>query len=231
MGIGKAEKPMRPKECVRPALIIESSTDSLSMRAPAQDTPKTPAYPLIHGRKGPLVTVLEILKPAAKALIDICDNGLQAVAIPAWRLGSKDLLDLAQALLAGPTPIPLEVISQKIKSFSGNRDVYQTGLFRMEAKSAPPDQLAQKVQSPLGFPFAATQDDQIVGVADHLQACPGHRHIYRVQVEIRKQGTNDSSHTIDNLAHSSAPMGLGVPLDRGRRRWSGLNVLLSPCLH
>ena len=124
MGICKAEKPMRPKECVRPALIVKSSTDPLSMHTPAQDTPNAPAYPLVHGGKGPLVTMLKILKPSAKGLIDIFDNGRQTVAIPAWRLGSKGILDLAQALLAGPTSTPLEMIAKKIKPFSGNRDVY-----------------------------------------------------------------------------------------------------------
>jgi hypothetical protein len=78
------------------------------MPTPAQNTPKTPAHPLIHGRKGPLVAVLKICKPAAKDRVDIFDNDLQAVAIPAVRLGSKGILDLAQALPAGPSPIPLK---------------------------------------------------------------------------------------------------------------------------
>ena len=101
MGICKAEKPMRPKECVRPALIIKSSTDSLSMRPPAQDTPKTPAYPLIHGRKGPLPAMLKILKPAAKGPIDIFDNGLQAVAIPRGVLDRRASLTLRKLFLRG----------------------------------------------------------------------------------------------------------------------------------
>ena len=38
---------------------------------------------------------------------------------------------------------------------------------------------------------------------------------------------DDSSDTIDNLAHLSVPTGQVLPLDRGRWRWSELNVLLS----
>ena len=191
MGICKTVKPMRPKECIRPALMIKASTDSFMMPAPTQDAPKTPAYPLVYGGESPFVAMLEIFKPAAKGLIGIFDDGLQAVAIAAWRLGSKGLLDFAQALLARPTPVPLEVIPKKVKSFSGNRDVYQSGLFRMEPKSASPDPLAEKVQRPLSIRFAAAQDHQIVSVADHLKASLGHGHVHRMQVQIRKQGTDD----------------------------------------
>ena len=52
------------------------------------------------------MAVLKIFKSTSKGLVDILNNGRQAAPIPAVRFGSNGMLDLAQALLAGPTPIP-----------------------------------------------------------------------------------------------------------------------------
>src|SRR5208283_5479642 len=50
-----------------------------------------------------------------------------------------------------------------------------------------------------------------------------------VEKEIRQQGTDNPSHTIDNLARSSVPMVWVSPLAQERRNSSEWNVLWSPC--
>ena len=99
MGLCKAKEPMCPKECVRPTLMIKSATHSLMMRAPAQNTPKAPTDPRVHGGRGPLVAVLKVLKPTAKGLVDILDEGRQALPISTRRLGSNGIQIFAPALL------------------------------------------------------------------------------------------------------------------------------------
>ena len=168
MGLCKAKEPMFPKELVRPASMVKSSANPFVSLTAAQDTPKATAYPLIEGRKGPFVAMLEVFKPAAKRTVDICDDDEQAVAIATWGLRPNGVSDSPQALLAGLAGVPLEVVSKKIKSFSRNRNVHQPGLFRMKAKPPFLGQLPQKVQGLLGLRLIATQNHQIIGVANHL---------------------------------------------------------------
>jgi hypothetical protein len=106
MGLHKAKEPMFPKEIVGPALMIVSPANPFEARTPTQNTPKAAAHPLIHGGKGPFMAVLEILKPAAKDTVDVCDDDRQAVAVAAGSLGPEGVFDFPQALLAGPASAP-----------------------------------------------------------------------------------------------------------------------------
>ncbi len=62
------------------------------------------------------------------------------------------------------------MIPKEVKSFSGNRNIHQPGLFRMEAKPPFHGPLPQKAQGPLGLCLAATQNHQVSN-AGELPPC------------------------------------------------------------
>jgi hypothetical protein len=155
MGLCKAKEPMFPKELVRPPPMVKSSTNPSVLLTAAQDTPKTTAYPLIKERKGPFVATLEIFKPATKRAVHVFNNNRQALALAASRLCPDGISDFPHALLAGLASVPLEVVSQKIESFSRNRNVYQPRLFRMKAKPPFLDPLPQVLQGCLRLSLPA----------------------------------------------------------------------------
>ena len=110
MGFYKAEKPMLPKELVRPALMIKSTANA-SMAGPlSQDTSNTAPHPAIHRGKGPLVAMLKVLEPSPKSTTDIFDDHCQAVAITAPGLGTDGVFELLETLLSRATSAPLEVV-------------------------------------------------------------------------------------------------------------------------
>jgi hypothetical protein len=190
MGLHKAIKPMFPKEFVRPASMIKSTANSFKALARTQDTAKASAYPLIHGRKGPFMAMFEVFKPATKGTVDVIDNVGQAMAIATTGLDPDGVFDFSHALLAWPTSAPLKVVPKEVKSFSGNRDIYQPGLFRVKDQPSSRGQLPQKVQCPMGLGLAATHNHEVICVADQLIASLTHGHVNRVQIDVRKKGAD-----------------------------------------
>src|SRR4030042_1440404 len=83
MGSYKAEKPMLPKELVRPALMIKSTANSSMAGSLSQDTSNTAPHPAINRGKGPLVAMLKVLEPSPKSTTDIFDDHCQTMAIAA----------------------------------------------------------------------------------------------------------------------------------------------------
>ena len=55
MGLYKVEKPMVPKELIRPALMIMSSTNPFKPYALSQDASNPASYPTINRGKGPFL--------------------------------------------------------------------------------------------------------------------------------------------------------------------------------
>src|SRR5258708_13904714 len=82
----------------------------------AQDTPESHADPAGQSREGARVAVLEVLGPATQGAVDVGDDQREACPAGALGLSPYRLLELRQALPAGPSQPALEVISQEVKS-------------------------------------------------------------------------------------------------------------------
>jgi hypothetical protein len=202
MGLHKAEKPMNSKEFVWPAIMIVSTANTVKPFALAQDAPKTSAYPFIHYRKGRFVTMLEIFEPAPQGTIDIFDDDGQTAAVTALGFGANGVPELFHTFRAGPPHAPLEMVTEKVKTFSGNARIYNSGLVRVQGKSSFCGQFAEEFESPVGFGITAAQDYEIVRITDHFIACRRHSHIDRVQIEIGEQRAYDSMNAKDNFEFS-----------------------------
>jgi len=193
MGFYKAEKSMNSKESVGPAKMIVSSADAVESFALAQDTPKTSPYPFIHDGKGRFVTMLEVLKPASQGAVDIFDDHGQTAAVATLGFGAYGIPELLQTFRAGPPSAPLEMVAEEVKTLSVNAHIHQSGLVRVQGKSAFCGQLAEEIESSVGFGLIAAQNHEIVRVTDHLIACGHHCDIDRVEVEIGEQRAYDRS--------------------------------------
>ena len=200
MGIRKAKEPLVPKEAIRPAIVISTTTDPLALGSLANNRAQATANPAVYGRKGPPITVLEIAKPTSECGVDVIDDGSQTIAMVALGLGAEGILELLQTLLAGPTCATLEVVAEEVKSQTTNCGVDQTRLFRMKAQVLGRGQRLYMAEGLFGFSMAAAHDDKVIGVAHHLETSRGHGHIDRVQVQIGEQRTDDSTNAKDNLA-------------------------------
>ena len=168
MGFYKAEKSMNPKESVGPAKMIVSSADAMEPFALAQDASKASSYPFIHDRKGWLVTVFEVSKPALQGAVDVFDDRGQTPAIAALGFGSNAILELPHTFWAGPAFAPLKMIAEKVKAFSGNTRIHQSGFIRVQSKSSFCGQPTEEIQGPAGFGLTAAQD--------HKVSSPGESH-------------------------------------------------------
>jgi len=124
MGIYKAEKPIVPKELIRPALMIMSSANTFKPYALAQDTSNPSSHPAIQRGKRPFIAMFEELKPSSHGAIDLFDDPCQAMAIAAPGLGPDGILELLEALPSRPTSAVLKVVPKKVKPLPGNPEVH-----------------------------------------------------------------------------------------------------------
>lgn len=80
------------------------------------------------------MTVLEILKPACKGLIDLKYDRVQAIAACASGFGPDRIFEFIKALFPWPPVAALKVVSQKVKAaFLPGID--NMGLFRMQRQA------------------------------------------------------------------------------------------------
>jgi hypothetical protein len=104
MGLYKVEKPVVPKELIRPALMIMSPANTFKPCTLSQDASNPASYPTINRRKGPFVAMLKVFEPPQKGTIALFDDHCQARAIAApeddvsfaeAQLGADDIAALA----------------------------------------------------------------------------------------------------------------------------------------
>ena len=204
---------------------------------------------MVHiSKRLPGISVSKIIRPSSKDHVDLFDHlregllisapGLLPYLVPQTRYG---LLRGKDVQVSFVSPLQILVIakgeSQKIQGDSLFPHLHNARLLSIQSK---PKACLQLLFNPPrdARSQVSRQNHKIVGVSDQS----GFGHLIRplffikglihlMQVDVGQQGRNDSSHTIDNLAHSSVPMEQVSPLDQGRWEWSEWNVLLSPCLH
>jgi hypothetical protein len=199
MGFHEAEKPMCPKEFVGPTVMIVSTADTLKADTFAQNTSNPTSYPRILTGKGPLVAMLKVFKPSSETAIHSFNDLRQAVAIAASSSRPNGIPEFSNTFLARPTRAALEMIAKKVKSFSRNPHIHQPGLFRMQSKTPIRRQLPNPFQGVTRLLLVSTDHHKIICVADHLKSGFCHGHIHRVQIQIRQQGTDDSTNAKGNF--------------------------------
>ena len=136
MGIYKAEKPIIPKELVRPALMIMSPADSFEPYAIAQDTSNPSSHPTIDRGKGPSIAMFEVLKPSSHGAVDVFDDHCQAMPVAAAGLGADSILELLEALPSRPASAVLKVVPKKVKSLSRNAEIDNSRLLRVQGETS-----------------------------------------------------------------------------------------------
>jgi hypothetical protein len=177
---------MLDKEGIRPALMVASPPAPLLPLALAQDTSQPHPHPGVQRSEGVSMALLELLKPAPQRAIDVGDDHLQALALGTPRLGPNRVFELPETLLARPFHPPLEVIPQKVQAplLSG---VHNPCFHRMQLETRLLGPLPHLFQGRCRLCLAPTQNDQVVGIAHHLDPLLRHLLIERVEMEIRPQ--------------------------------------------
>jgi hypothetical protein len=102
MGLYKVEKPMVPKELIRPALMIMSPANTFEPYTLSQDASNPASHPTVNRWKSPFFAMLEVLEPSSKGAIDIFDDHCRATAIAAPGLGADGIFELLEALASRP---------------------------------------------------------------------------------------------------------------------------------
>src|SRR6266704_671322 len=146
---------------------------------PAQDAPQALPYPTIHRFEHGVLAVLEVFKPASRALIDFPDDSSQASGSAALGLIAYGLFEFIQALRAGPTVVSLEVVPQKVEpAFLAGIDDARFGRMQRQYRCVRP--VAQLLQHLLGLLLVLAEDDEVVRVAHHLPPLSSRELIQRV---------------------------------------------------
>src|SRR5437867_11095073 len=116
LGLCKREQPLRGKESIGPALMIAPSAPTAPLLTLTQKAAQTHPEPGIQIRKGRVIAVLEIAKPASGDRVDARDDDLQALPIAALGQDANFVPQLFQALRARPSKSALEVIPKKVEA-------------------------------------------------------------------------------------------------------------------
>src|SRR5207249_8901442 len=131
LGLCKREQPLRGKESIGPALMIAPSAPTAPLLTLTQKAAQPHPEPGIQIRKGRVIAVLEIAKPASGDRVDARDDDLQALPIAALGQDANFVPQLFQALRARPSKSALEVIPKKVEA-AMFRGVYNLRLYRMQ---------------------------------------------------------------------------------------------------
>jgi len=138
------------------------------------------------------MAVLEVRKPAWESSVDVRNDHGEAVAVTAFRPGTDSLLELLQTLGPRPAHTPFKVVSQKVET-TGKPGIYDAGFEGVQSETGRGRPLPNQVQCQKSLGFRATQEDEIIGVPHHVKGVPRHQMVQRVKVDVRQQGTQDST--------------------------------------
>lgn len=169
-----------------------TATDSAPPPPLSQYAAKASPYPPVKAWKGSVVGVLEILKPAFEGTVHILDDGIETMTVASPGFLTNRIFDFRKTLLAWPSGVPSEAISQKIKHRFGLRQINGLRLFGMQSQSSFFNQFADQSQCGLDLGMAPAKNHKIICVPDHPISRLGHRNINRVEEEVGKQRTDDS---------------------------------------
>ena len=192
MGCNKREQPLLSKESILPALMVGPSTPTPTATAFPEYAAQAHAYPGIQRLEGPATAVFEVLKPTRKGPIDIRDNREETMAISTPGLVTDRIPEFLLTLTPGPAHAPLKMITQKVEA-TASGCVDNAGFGRVQSKTRLGRPLLNHSQGKKSLRFRATQNDKVIGVADHIDTALGHQMVKRVQVDIGQQRTQDSA--------------------------------------
>src|SRR5207249_4196211 len=167
---------------IRPALMIAPTASPAFARATPQDATQSHPDPFVQRLERPTVAMLEVLIPTSQRSVHSLDDAGQALAVVTPSLDTDRLFEFLKALLARPVFATLEVIPQKIKA--AFRRVDDSRLDRMQRQSGCLRPLLDFAQRLFRFGLAAAQDDEIIRVAHHFPASPGHQVVERVEIDV-----------------------------------------------
>src|SRR5436190_21908884 len=175
---------MLGKECIGPAIMIETTTASATVMAPTQNATQSHPNPRIQQWKRGSMTLLEVLKPSLQSPINVQDDDRQATTVVPLRFRAERVLKFPETFPPRPSIAALKVISQKIKSL-GLRRVHDAGLLRMQRQSGLSRPLRDRLQRSHCFGLASTQNHEVIRIANHLHPLGHHQVIQRVQINVR----------------------------------------------
>src|SRR6266481_5572402 len=185
MGSLQAVEPVLGKEGVGPALTIRSPHDASHPPMGTQHTAQAAAYPAVERGERRAVAVLEVDEPAPQPRIEVVDDRPQASARGPTRLGTDGILELLQALVARPVTAVGEAVAQELKALRPRVDQVCLGWVQGQAGLRRP--VLDHRQGSGRLCFTATQHHEVVGIAHHLEALPGHRLVQWVEVDVAQQ--------------------------------------------
>src|SRR6266550_6177135 len=108
MGVSQVEKPVLGKEGIGPPDVVGAAGDPRPAMLFTLDIAQPPTDPAVERGECRAATVLEVFKPAAQRPVKVLDDLGQAVSRRAFGLGPDRILELLQALGAGPASAGLE---------------------------------------------------------------------------------------------------------------------------
>ena len=192
MGFGHGEKSVRSEESVRPAAVIRAAAPhSRPLLLFPQYGSKPTTDKAVYHLEGKRICMLKVTKPSPQHRVEICDNGLDSHPLRTFGFGSDAIPQGLQTLTTYPSFPGFEAIPQKFKALTRYSTISHMGLVRVQGQTVCLDPGAYFGQGRLRCLTTCTHHDKVIGIADHMIPFLTHQTIERVQIQIRKQRTND----------------------------------------
>src|SRR2546421_2665242 len=135
------------------------------------------------------MTMLEVLEPARQRLVHRRDSCSQTVPMSTSRFAPNRRFQFGHALATRPAIATLKVVTKKVEATS-LRGVHDAGLLRMQPQASLRRPLLHFFERRSGFGCAATENDEVSGIAHHLIPTASHLLLQRVKIDFRQQGAN-----------------------------------------
>src|SRR6516162_9608339 len=178
--------------------MIRTPAASFPLAAEAPQATQPHAHPFVQGDEHESTTVLEVLKPASQGPVQVREDGLQALSVVTPGLGPNRVLELVQALLAGPTFAACEVITQEVKA-AVLRGVHHPCLDRVQGQSHGRGPVPHPFQRLLSGYLSPAKYHEVVRISHPLDPLLGHEMVERVEIDVRQQRADCCLNAKDNF--------------------------------
>src|SRR3990170_4292149 len=139
------------------------------------------------------MSMLEVVKPAAKHGVSILDDLCQAVPTRAFGLHPDALTQRFKTLGPYPAPPRLEAITEKLKTLPGLPTVSHVGLVSIKPKPVLFDPGSHFVERSLRLFSRAAKHHEVIGVAHHAVTLPFHMPVQGMKIDIGQKRADHRS--------------------------------------
>src|SRR5689334_8929827 len=171
-------------------MILSTDTHARSLFLLPQHCSESSAYEPVHPLKRHWMSMLKVVKPAAKRRVQFNNDLCQTIPARAFSPHPNAIAECLEALFANPAPPRLEPIAQKFKALSRLSTVTHVRFVDIETQPVlfyPHPHFLERNVRLFG---TLAEHDKIIGIANHAVALLLHPTIQSMEINVSQQRTD-----------------------------------------